>query len=152
MGQIRVQSKGSRDMSIFFIFLYFQNSRWKLPCPLCSSNRNRRCSKTSTRQRITNKVNQTFISKFLFSFSFFPRIEHKKHTLLDSIASSGDNEKCIVILDKIMDARIKRINSNNLLKQWNVKLNYEISNQMKRIFQVKEGKQREKRLQCKKWS
>ena len=75
-----------------------------------------------------------------------------KHALLDSIASSGDNEKCIVLLDKIMDEGIKGINSNDLLKQRNGKLNYEISNQMKRIFQVKEGKQREKRLQCKKWS
>ena len=44
-------------------------------------------------------------------------MDTKQHALLDSIASSGDKDKAVIIFDKIMDARLKRITNDGLINR-----------------------------------
>ena len=58
------------------------------------------------------------------------------------VVSSGDEEKCKILIDKIMDARIKQVNTQGLFGSNNGEHSADTSNSVSvsvSCFQVKEG-------------
>ena len=56
------------------------------------------------------------------------------------VVSSGDEEKCRILIDKIMDARIKQVNTQGLFGSNNGEHSADTNNSVSvSCFQVKEG-------------